>query len=269
MTPTKTASGWTSIGPNVAAPPLLIPQLGSPPNNIASAPSQTAAASTGPRIPEQRPPAAAPVNPADDWASGWGTETAPSQATIGRSLNVPAIESQGRDLDLVPVQPVSPGSRPAQRPAGQAADIWAETELWTQPPSPAVPVGQGPSNVATNPRDIDDWQRGGSRPPAISINNQANQHPPGEAVNNPAAPGSPNNAQQPAGSSTTDANQVPQFAAGEQPPWLPLLAVSLSLVGSLSANLFLGWSYMDARQKYSSLVRKTADTFRRAKTAAA
>jgi hypothetical protein len=55
----------------------------------------------------------------------------------------------------------------------------------------------------------------------------------------------------------------------EQPPWLPLLIVISSLVGSLSANLFLGWSYMDARQKYRALVRKTADTFRRVAGAAA
>jgi hypothetical protein len=35
-------------------------------------------------------------------------------------------------------------------------------------------------------------------------------------------------------------------------------------MGSLSANLFLGWSYVDARHKYRTLVRKTADKFRRA-----
>jgi hypothetical protein len=40
--------------------------------------------------------------------------------------------------------------------------------------------------------------------------------------------------------------------------------VSLALAGSLGANLFLGWSYLDARQRYHSLVRKTADKFRRA-----
>jgi hypothetical protein len=59
----------------------------------------------------------------------------------------------------------------------------------------------------------------------------------------------------------------PSSASAQQPPWLPLLIVSLSLVGSLSANLFLGWSYMDARHKYRSLVRKTADRFRRAAAA--
>jgi hypothetical protein len=51
-------------------------------------------------------------------------------------------------------------------------------------------------------------------------------------------------------------------------PWMPLIVVSLSLVGSLSANLFLGWSYVDARHRYSVLVRKTANKFRRAAEAA-
>jgi hypothetical protein len=61
---------------------------------------------------------------------------------------------------------------------------------------------------------------------------------------------------------------APPTLSTDQPPWLPLLVVSLSLAGSLGANLFLGWSYLDARQKYSTLVRKTADKFRRAAAAA-
>jgi hypothetical protein len=50
---------------------------------------------------------------------------------------------------------------------------------------------------------------------------------------------------------------------------MTLAVVILSLVGSLSANVFLGLSYVDARQKYQGLVRRTADSFRRATTAAA
>jgi hypothetical protein len=48
---------------------------------------------------------------------------------------------------------------------------------------------------------------------------------------------------------------------------VPLLVVSLSLAGSIGANLFLGWSYMDARQKYRNLIQKTANKFRRTATA--
>jgi hypothetical protein len=55
----------------------------------------------------------------------------------------------------------------------------------------------------------------------------------------------------------------------EPQPWVPLIAAVLTLAGSLAANLYLGASYLDARQKYQSLVRKTADTFRRVKAVAA
>jgi hypothetical protein len=55
----------------------------------------------------------------------------------------------------------------------------------------------------------------------------------------------------------------------EPPAWMPLILCVLGLAGSLAANLYLGVSYLDARQKYQSLVRKTADTFRRVKAVAA
>jgi hypothetical protein len=79
-----------------------------------------------------------------------------------------------------------------------------------------------------------------------------------------------------ANSNTTGGNQ-PQIgrgqnlttAAAEPQPWMPLIASVLTLAGSLAANLYLGVSYLDARQKYQSLVRKTADTFRRVKAVAA
>jgi hypothetical protein len=50
---------------------------------------------------------------------------------------------------------------------------------------------------------------------------------------------------------------------------MPLLLVTLSLVGSLSANFYLVLSYLGARQKYVTLVQKTANSFRRAAGAAA
>jgi hypothetical protein len=74
--------------------------------------------------------------------------------------------------------------------------------------------------------------------------------------------------QQSLGQNAANPNQTPAAGNAAQ-PWIPLIAAVLTLAGSLAANLFLGWSYMDARQKYQSLVRRTADTFRRTKTAAA
>jgi hypothetical protein len=62
---------------------------------------------------------------------------------------------------------------------------------------------------------------------------------------------------------------LPTTPTGEQLPWIPLLVVSVSLAGSLAANLFLGWSYADARFRYRNLVRKTTSSFHRATGAAA
>jgi hypothetical protein len=50
----------------------------------------------------------------------------------------------------------------------------------------------------------------------------------------------------------------------EQLPWMPLLAVSLTLAGSLGANLYLGWSYADARHRYHLLVRRSTESFHKA-----
>jgi hypothetical protein len=52
--------------------------------------------------------------------------------------------------------------------------------------------------------------------------------------------------------------------SSQEVPWKPLLAVSLALAGSLGANLFLGWSYADARHRYLTLVAKTTHSFQKA-----
>lgn len=69
----------------------------------------------------------------------------------------------------------------------------------------------------------------------------------------------------------TNGNQAGRGQLGngtEQQPWVPFIGAVLIMAFSLAANLYLGVSYLDARQKYQSLVRKTAETFRRVKVAA-
>jgi hypothetical protein len=242
MTPVRTESGWTSIGSNVAPPPLIIPRSAAPP--VESAPLRMA--NGGPSFP----------------ASSWDTGSAASTATISRSGNLPPAENTARDL--VPVQP-QPGqnAQPSQQAASTVDDPWAR-DFWGQT-TQAQPAGQttqtAPSNTATIRNPAAEWQTGAGQATLIPTL-PANQ----------TLSGNPNN-----GFGTTGAQNVPPTGTtqnlpnttSEQPPWLPLLLVSLSLMGSLSANLFLGWSYLDARQKYRSLVRKTADTFRRVTNAAA
>ena len=77
----------------------------------------------------------------------------------------------------------------------------------------------------------------------------------------------PNTSQPPATGNASKPTQ-PTTANGEPQPWVTLLAAILGLAGSLAGNVYLGWSYLDARQKYQALVRRTADTFRRTKVAA-
>ncbi len=55
-----------------------------------------------------------------------------------------------------------------------------------------------------------------------------------------------------------------QQSGPDQLPWLPLLVVSLCLAGSFGENLYLGWSYADARYRYHLLVRKSSESFHRA-----
>jgi hypothetical protein len=163
----------------------------------------------------------------------------------------------------VPVQlPQDQNVQPSQQAASTWEDPWAK-DPWGEAPQPAT-TAQLPQDVRNNPATIRnsgaEWQMGNS--PSTSIATQpANQ----------SLSGSPNNGLGTIGAPTAPplgANQG-QSVTAEQVPWLPLLLVSLSLMGSLSANLFLGWSYLDARQKYRDLVRKTADTFRRVTNAAA
>jgi len=78
----------------------------------------------------------------------------------------------------------------------------------------------------------------------------------------------PNAPQQPIAVNAAKPTQA-ATTTGEPQPWVTLVAAILGLAGSLAGNVYLGWSYMDARQKYQALVRRTADTFRRTKSVAA
>jgi hypothetical protein len=195
-------------------------------------------------------------------ASSWDTGSAASTATISRAGNLPPAENTAREL--VPVQP-QPGqnAQPSHQAASTVDDPWAR-DFWGQAQQ-AQPWGQttqtGPGNASTNRNPAAEWQTGAGQATLIPA-------PPA----NQTLSGNPNNGFGTIGSQNvppTGATQTVPNTTAEQQPWLPMLLVSLSLMGSLSANLFLGWSYLDARQKYRSLVRKTADTFRRVTSAAA
>ena len=77
------------------------------------------------------------------------------------------------------------------------------------------------------------------------------------------------NGQNNGGMNQNGRNLAGSNGTNEPQPWVPLIAAVMVMAASLAANVYLGASYLDARQKYQSLVRKTADTFRRVKAIAA
>jgi len=106
-------------------------------------------------------------------------------------------------------------------------------------------------------------------PVQLPMNAQPNSPPAIGPIGGNTSFGAPNAnpSQQPLTVNAAKPTQAP--TNGEPQPWVTLLAAILGLAGSLAGNVYLGWSYLDARQKYQALVRRTADTFRRTKSVAA
>jgi hypothetical protein len=222
------------------------------------------------------------------WETGWNSSS--SQAAA--------------DADLVPVQPPSsrqaaPPATSQQASARAEEDRWSwpsdgqpaatgQTAAGATAPWPAPPVTSSPTvplrsdwPAAATPRSTtntatataaEGWGDSTRMTPAPETNpqqswpNNFNSGPPMQtaAGQSPVAPTGGVQLAPGATPQAMNAGAQPQLPAVWQPPWLPLLLVSLGLAGSLGANLFLGWSYMDARQRYRSLVRKTTDKFHRA-----
>jgi hypothetical protein len=260
------ARGWTSIGTNVAAPPLLVPQLTTTPTSETRV--RTASNERGPNIPpdgsSREPlysplvePAREPATAADSWSTGWGTAAQP--ATIGRdniiSTNAGTREVAGsgqrqpanaRPPAGTQQTPRQAASQPPQQSNRNWDDLWDDTS-W--PDSTQVAAAKADNQVAGQTGAGQVSNSAGARPAT----------PGGVSSSIGAAPG----VVMPAAGTQPDRGRGGKSSDPEE-PWMPLVIVSLSLAGSLGANLFLGFSYLDARQKYTSLARKTANKFRRA-----
>jgi hypothetical protein len=254
---------WSVLGNN-SPPPLLTPSLAPPPGSGTSGPGQLGATSSmsAPAF------AAAPAN------------LNPPSLTAPNFVQGPSFQDArpGSPLHDSLYDPGLPGAVAAQ--AGNRPD----TQGQLQPPSnsPAVsdrfntpPVSGGPASANSG--------LGSSAPPSFggAVGGQTGILPP---PSNPQAgiPPRGNDAALPSignnlATQRTPAAQSPPRSPSDagkptaeegQKPWIPFLLTLLGLIGSISANFFLGWSYMDARQKYQSLVRKTAGKLRRAAEAA-
>jgi hypothetical protein len=175
---------------------------------------------------------------AADWSTGWDRGQNTPQVSINRAGNTAAVANSLSDTDLVKVQQPANAPQNAEKSGRAIDDLWDDASVWGQM-AQSTPANQAPGTASTAPRN--------EAPQTAATNLDGANANPTQFTANPQ----------------TETEPAPTVKRDE-PPWLPLLVVSLSLMGSLSANLFLGWSYVDARHKYRTLVRKTADKFRRA-----
>lgn len=285
MAMTRTATGWTSIGTNVAAPPLLNPPI--PTAADVSANQRLAQSSTsGPMLSAPTPTAATNREPlhsplvdpsrqqagadtANNWGNSWGTgAAAAAPATIGRSNDASRNTNAAGGLGSDAVQPRYPTQTDPQQAANRWGDPWTQNDPWTQQQQQnAMPENRGGTTNSGQLATSGGWPANSANPAGT---NAAGQQVIGQAPPAPAGfAGTAPPAGNVAGANPAGGNGgLKPVPTAEQMPWMPLLLTTLGLVGSLSANFYLALSYIGARQKYVSLVQKTADTFRRATGAA-
>jgi hypothetical protein len=203
----------------------------------------------------------------DNWAATWDANANNNNgAAINRTVNNTPRQSTAREAEVPSSSRIGSSSQDARNTAAKPADSWTD-DSWSR-------------NSAISPNRIDATIGasktagvGSSVNSAPAIQSPINAPPVnsgtiGSTGNNVNFGGpSPSTPQQPMNVNAAKPAQAPA-APGEPQPWVTLLVAILGLAGSLAGNIYLGWSYLDARQKYQALVRRTADTFRRTKVAA-
>ncbi|HEX4415742.1 MAG TPA: hypothetical protein VH107_19075 [Lacipirellulaceae bacterium] len=293
--------GWSSIGTGIAAPKLLVPQSPMANSGTFSTPSAFGTTSNfgngnsgstpnsrGPNFPAvatndqsqmhsvlndpARSTPTAAAKPADDWINNWNNSPT-AQNTNAQSVTIGRNGSNTRESEP---SGFPNGSTAAQEQRGAAAGRQAEN--WSNNGTPSSdPWGRNSGAQAAtagfgNPQATNQPAGGFATQP----NNQGfNGAQPNGMNGNGTMQAGVGAGNLPMGNGQA-ANGMNQFGHTEmgangpmttQPAFLWVLLV-LVLAASLAGNFYLGASYLDARQKYQSLVRKTAETFRRVKAAA-
>jgi hypothetical protein len=282
------SSNWSSIGSAIAAPPLLTPTM--PPSTNPFAPLNTMPADSGPSFTTDafrgnQPNTGSSVNSApqsssasntDDWAAKWDASAnnsgsnSSNNSSFGRGPSAFSRDNSNsaRSSEFGAGPRLSANTPEVKSTVAKPADGWLN-DAWTQnsqSPQNGTSTAIGSARNAT----ISAANNNAQQPQIQSPTNapQLNGQPIGTAGNNTNFGGQNSGfSQQPQTMNTGKAVQA--GVAGEPQPWVTLLVAILGLAGSLAANIYLGWSYLDARQKYQALVRRTAETFRRTHTVAA
>ena len=251
-------------------------------HSVLSDPSRTAASPTA-------------TSQGNDWVNTWNNNPATQPASTGRG-NGTASAGSLRDSDMVSL-PNVPNSGPESR-AGIASRLNENpsgNDSWNLPQNAGSSFSKNGASTVSPPPFV------GSPNNAQANNGQFANQTNGQGFGNPVQNGpnnggftqagfgtglntagngqmqngAPNGTQN--GMSNGPQNGTNQFGRNEvgangpvtNQPLFTWVLVVLTLAGSLAANFYLGASDLDARQKYQSLVRKTAETFRRVKAAAA
>lgn len=126
---------------------------------------------------------------------------------------------------------------------------------------PATITAGGNNPSAGNPSAGNPWLSSAAQPQTGMASGQTGANPPPQQQQG----GFAQNGIQLAGNNYQQQGQNVQLGPDGQPltpkPWGTLMMVGVALIGSLGANLFLGFSYLDARHKYLSAVRRGTRAF--------
>lgn len=251
-------SSWNNEPPTT--PPFVSSPAGAPPSNVGSSAGTewnngtSATAAADPRNGNTgRTPGTASGDP---WAGVPDPRNQAGASQIGNPTDAPGLATRPMPFGGVGADPQTPGptfptlgnppapvNQPGNTPSlSPSAPATVASNMLKQPadrPLDETPLGQPAAAIATGP--------------ALTIPN-------GQAT----ATARPWNGTQPAGAATTAANLAgtASAAAATQPAGrdntVAVLVAWVLLTGSIAGNMYLFWSYLDVRQKYRSLVRKTA-----------
>jgi hypothetical protein len=298
----STSSGWTSIRADMAPPRLLPPSLVplATSNNAVVASNSSAAPSfpsslptlnsggssattssngtdhsvlTGPGSDARSSPSAATAQGTSRPADGNNSSSSPNSSLPRVGPEVPRAASRNSSAETDVWNRPAPAATQSNSGFATSGDRYSQPAPTTQNAPNLFPDFSAPSTTSSATPSGFNNPAGFGNQPATSAGNSPNRF----GVNQPGF-GPQNTMQptpgQPAGNMATYGygNQGMamngQQLGPDQLPWLPLLVVSLCLAGSFGANVYLGWSYADARYRYQSLVRKSTDSFHRATAAA-
>ncbi len=211
-----------------------------------------------------RRPATNSQMPATEWNMGSGNTGGVAFTANGPPSNLhqagelptvatppPVVSPTAPQLAPVGLVNVTPVDRQNERIAG--SNSFTNSSRW---PSPAGQPQPGPSIAAQTPSAA----AFNNAPPLAGFNNDSRNygsgHPPLTPIPNPG-PYRDASRFQPAGLNPTGPPPLPQQH------WIPLIMTGIGLMGSLGANLFLGFSYLDVRYKYLSAIRRGTRSLRR------